>query len=371
MSIQISKARLIFKVVIIGRDLALQTGFLTQVSGRNISTQLFNTLGVSLGIARYDEDEEYSVTLQLWTIPQNERHAGLTQNFTKGHRAVIVIIRPDEMQELPNLFSNLSLSFDSNVVIGIVGSLLEASQACKDLNRCYHEDYQLLQASDTSDVINLLSHKLLDKKRTATEFPTFLVLDESICPSYVHPIQRGSETECTDEEINAIRNILLEQGLRLSGDTCIINIREGEASVSLRTGSVQLEPEMCKFCIHECKRHANVCIIAVDSGWSSQGISQKALLIAAKVIALAERNLPQHVETQIQRVNLCTKFKINPELANDGIHADLFVSHSKQSLARRSLLEAAEKRVKDGKLPLGAFNILKRRLLRAEKSISD
>ena len=371
MSTQISSTRMIFKVLVIGRDLALQTGFLTQVSGRNISTQLFNTLGVSLGIARYDEEDEFSVALQLWTIPQNERLAGLSKNFSKGCKGVIAIVRPDEVQDIPDILDNLSLKVDSNVIIAIVGSSDEASKACEGLISYYTEDLMPFQASDSSDIVRRLVQKLLGREKSNPQFPTFLVIDESMCPAYEHPIQRGSESECTDEEIDAIRNILLDQGLQIRGDICVINIKEGEASVSLRSGSVRLEPEICKFCAHHCKRNANVCIIAVDSGWSSQDISQKALLIAAKIIALTERNLPRHVESQIQHASQCAKYRLSPDQIASGLQIDFVASSPKMSKTGKSLLEVAEERVKDGKLPHLAFNMLKRRMHSVEKSNND
>ncbi|MFW9961588.1 MAG: hypothetical protein ACFFDV_11240 [Candidatus Thorarchaeota archaeon] len=371
MSIQLPRVRLIFKVLVIGRDLALQTGFLTQVSGRNVSTQLFNTLGVSLGIARYDDDEDCSVTLQLWALPQNERVSGLSQSFIKGHQAIAVIIRPDEVREFPELVTNLSLRLSSNVIICVVGSYDEALQACEDFSSRYLEGHKIFKASNTSDVISLLARKITSKDKRKTQSLTFIILDESMCPTYVHPIQRLSEIECTDEEISDIQTILLDQGVHLAGDVCIINIREGKASISLKTGAVSLEPYICKFCIHPCKRQANVCIIAVDSGWSSQGISQKALLIAAKAMAIAERRLPQHVESQILRASICNKFELSHELEKNGIPADLLTAYSRKSISGRSLLEVAEKRMRDGKLPHGAYQILKSRLVTVERSISD
>ena len=356
----------------IGRDLALQTGFLTQVSGRNVSTQLFNTLGVSLGIARYDDDDDdCSITLQLWALPQNERVSGLSKSFTKGHQAIVVIVRPNEISNFPELVTNLSLRISSNVVIGVVGSYDEALQACEEFSSRYLEGYKILQANEASDVISLLARKITSKNKKKAQSLTFIILDESMCPTYVQPIQRLSEIECTDEEISDIQTILLDQGLQLAGDTCIISIKEGKASISLKTGSVKLEPDICKFCVHYCKRHANVCIIAVDSGWSSQGISQKALLIAAKAMAIAERKLPQHVESQILRASICAKFELSPELEKSAVPADLLTTYSQKTIPGRSLLELAEKRVQDGKLPHGAYQILKSRLVTVQRSISD
>jgi hypothetical protein len=370
MSVQISSTRMIFKVLIIGRDLALQTGFLTQVSGRNISTQLFNTLGISLGIAHYNQENESNVVLQLWAIPQNERVAGLSKTLSRGYKAVIVVVRPDEVQDIPNLFNNHSLSFNSNVIITILGPYNEALQAYKELSSFYVDKLELFKASDTSDIINHLAQKLTDKRKLTAQLPVVLALDESMCPAYEHPIHRSSETECTDEEIDVIRNILLSKGLQMRRDTCVVNIKEGEARVSLRTGSVRLEPAICNFCLQHCKRDANVCIIAVDSGWSSQGISEKALLIAAKIIALAERNLPQHVESQIQHVCQCAKFLPDPEQNNNGLHVAYEDFYPKHSRNEKSLLEAAEERMKEGRLPQSAFYLLKKRLLSLDKSNS-
>ncbi|TFG28676.1 hypothetical protein EU527_16995, partial [Candidatus Thorarchaeota archaeon] len=69
MSVQIVKSRMIFKVLVLGRDIALQTGFLCRASGNNVSTQLFNTLGVSLGVAKNNQRDDISVAIQLWVLP--------------------------------------------------------------------------------------------------------------------------------------------------------------------------------------------------------------------------------------------------------------------------------------------------------------
>jgi hypothetical protein len=363
MSVQIPRVRLIFKVLVVGRDLALQTGFLTQVSGNSVSTHLFNTLGVSLGIARYEENDEFAVALQLWTIPLGERVAGLSESFTKGHRAVIAVVRPHELHGIHEIFHTLSLDYDSKAIVVIVGNYDEALEAYLESGCLPREDFQPVPINDAMRVITHLSRRLMNKEQALDPFPIYYVLDEAVCPIFEPHTQRTSEIECTDEEIYEIRDILLDQGLRVTGDACSINMIEGLASVSLRTGTVRLQPEICKFCNLHCKRNANVCIIAVDSGWSSQGISQKALLIAAKVFALAERNIPTHVEAQLERASLCGKFELNPDFEEDEIPIEILNPYQKQSTQSKSLLEAAEDRVKKGKLPRWAYNMLKKRLM--------
>jgi len=56
---------MVFKVLVLGRDLPLQTGFLNRVSGERVTNQLYNTLGVSLGIATNEGHKDVSTVLQL------------------------------------------------------------------------------------------------------------------------------------------------------------------------------------------------------------------------------------------------------------------------------------------------------------------
>lgn len=366
MSVQISKARLIFKVLVVGRDLALQTGFLTQVSGRNVSTQLFNTLGMSLGIARYNHDPKFDVVLQLWSIPQNERLSGLSKKFAKGHRAVIAVMKPKELYNLQEFLNAYSIELDSNIVFVAIGSVNEASHAYREFYSHYYKEVEPIIANSATDVIDILSRNLVRGISPEPQRPTFVVLDDVCCPTYEPPRQTNTATECGDEEIVGIQMVLMNQGLRISGETCIVKIREGDVIISLRNGSVNFEPAICKFCIQRCKRQSNVCIIAIDSGWSSQGLSQKALLIAAKAIALADRNLPDHIENQIRRASRCNNFELNLELPADEIPAGILAPYPKDCRFEKSLLGAAEDRVRDGKLPKSAYNILKSKLLSVE-----
>jgi hypothetical protein len=270
MSIQIPRVRLIFKVLVLGRDIALQTGFLTQVSGNSISTQLFSTLGVSLGIARPDEDDEFAVALQLWTIPVDERVAGLSKSFTKGYSAAIAVIRPHDLYTAQEIFHELSLPFDSKAFILVVGDCEEVLKAHSEANCVLEESIQLLQINSATEVMTHISRSLAEKGKSSGPPHIYYLLDDALCPIFEPRMQESPGTVCSDDEIDKIREILIEQGFTVAGDACTIRMHEGLASVSLRTGSVKLQPEICRFCVLNCKRNANVCIIAVDSGWSSQ-----------------------------------------------------------------------------------------------------
>ena len=69
----IAKGRMIFKVLVVGNDLPLQTGFLSRASGDRVSCQLYSALGLSLGVVSLDYPDNLSVVLQLWSVPFSER----------------------------------------------------------------------------------------------------------------------------------------------------------------------------------------------------------------------------------------------------------------------------------------------------------
>jgi len=193
-----------------------------------------------------------------------------------------------------------------------------------------------------------------------------MFLDEDQCPLF-EPTVVSHQELCTDKEIDEIRSILINQGIRVINDSCLVELREGNAWISLQTGTVRLEPAVCKYCVKDCKRKSNICIIAVDSGWSNLEIGQKALLTTAKVIALSDRTLPSHVEMQIQRATLCPRFVLNTDLVDDEI-PEFLQMQDKRSFTKKPLLEVASDRVKQGRLSQSAFNILRRRFTSIEKS---
>ena len=59
----IAKGQNIFKILILGNDLPLQTGFLSRASGDRVSCQLYNTLGLSLGVVKIEYPDDLGVSL--------------------------------------------------------------------------------------------------------------------------------------------------------------------------------------------------------------------------------------------------------------------------------------------------------------------
>ncbi|MGY5872471.1 MAG: hypothetical protein RTV72_09515 [Candidatus Thorarchaeota archaeon] len=335
-----------------------------------MTNQLYNVLGLSLGIARYEEEEDVSIVLQLWSLPLNERLNGITKNLIRGYRGVIVVVRPDELDQLPQLLNAFSVDQNPNLVVAVVGDVQGIESEL--LRRIpYNEDCLEVHTTGTgNDVVNILSSRLKKKVESDNEKIAIVFLDDEQCPIFEPQVGQPIRPSCTDEEVDEIRSILISQDIRVIEDSCMVEIQEGIAWVSLRTGAVRLEPALCNYCANDCRRQTSICIIAVDSGWSTQEIGQRALLTTAKVLALTDRKLPSHVENQIQRASSCSRFELSPDLLEDEIPTELFLLQPKSAHLRKTLLEVASERVKEGRLPEPAYNMLKRRLTSLQKSVN-
>ncbi|TFG99250.1 hypothetical protein E4H12_03455, partial [Candidatus Thorarchaeota archaeon] len=281
MSSSIPRYRLIFKVLVLGRDLPLQTGFVNRVSGERVSNQLYNTLGVSLGVTRKEEHDNASIVLQLWSLPLNERLNGLTKNFTKGHRGVIVLVKPEEIDQLPSLLKSFSINPGPNLLVAVVGDVQGVESELLRRIPFDEDSLDIHSIASADDIITILTNQLLQKDQSNNNRISVVFLDETQCPLFEPRIVTPTEPCCTDDELDEITSILLHQGFRVIDDSCFVELNEGTAWISLRSGSVRLDPAVCNYCRFDCKRQTNICIIAVDSGWSTKDIGQRALLTTA------------------------------------------------------------------------------------------
>jgi hypothetical protein len=367
MSSLIPRSRMVFKVLVLGRDLPLQTGFLNQVSGERVTNQLYRTLGVSIGIARNDDQSEMSIKLQLWSLPLDERLSGITKTFTKGYRGVIAITRPEEIDSIRTLLQEFNVDPSQNLVIVIVGNVHGIEEDIAARIPFDEKFLDIHSAATAEDVTDIMIHQLLTREKSHEDRISVVFLDESQCPLYEPREPIGKEPACSEYEVEELRSLLISQGIRVIEDSCLVELTEGTASICLRTGAVRLNPEICKYCRHECKRNTNICIIAVDSGWSTNDVGQRALLTAAKILALVNRELPNHVEMQIQRACRCSQFEVNPDQL-DQLPTNLTEPHLRNAYLRKTLLEVATDRLKEGRLTKNAYNILKRKLVSVQKS---
>jgi hypothetical protein len=195
-------------------------------------------------------------------------------------------------------------------------------------------------------------------------------IDEDVCPIYEPAYPETSTPLNSIEEIKEIGVIAAELGLRVVGDSCAVELDEGVAWICMKSGTIILEPEICRYCSHSCKRRSNICIVSTDTGWSSINLGSRALLTVAKIYALTARMLPVHVKKQIERTTVCNRFDPNPTIPIEDIPDRIFQGF-KQTQSGKTLLEAAKKRVKEGRLSKDIYSMLKKKLHNLEARRTD
>ncbi|MFW9870896.1 MAG: hypothetical protein ACFFEL_14800 [Candidatus Thorarchaeota archaeon] len=367
---EIARGRMIFKVLVVGSDLPLQTGFLSRSSGNCISYQLYNALGVTLGVSRFEYPENQEVILQLWSLPSAERVKGITSSYVKGHKAIVLVVRPNDVESIPFLMQNLSLSSGKLFMVVVVGgSVIETEDEISKVSSFFESQpfVQVIQNAD--DAMKLVADHLVDRGEKSQTLPIIASITEDDCPPFEPQPPASAAPPNSDSEVGDIREIALDFGLRIIGDFCAVEMNEGTAWINMRTGSIRLEPQICKLCLLSCKRKSSVCIVGIDSGWSSEDLRSRALLTIAKIHALAVRTIPQHVEKQINTASECSRFQLNPEISIEDMPDRLLRGFSKPE-SRKSLLEVARDRVKEGKLSETGYSILKKKLHNLEASRS-
>lgn len=362
-----AKGQNIFKILILGNDLPLQTGFLSRASGDRVSCQLYNTLGLSLGVVRIEYPDDLSVSLQLWSIPFSERMEGLSRSFSKGHRAIILILRPPEIEKIPDMFNRLSLNPEIPIVVVVVGSVREAEAGSYQLDAFFGSQLPVHAVQSIDDVMGFVAEGLLSRRSIKNPLPMIVALDEEVCPLYEPTFPETSIPPNSIEEINEINTIAIELGLRVVGETCAVELDEGVAWVCMKTGAVRMETDICRYCSHSCKRQSNICIVGTDTGWSSISLGSRALLTIAKIYAFTARMLPIHVKKQIERTAICTRFDPNPAIPIEEI-PDRILRGFKETDSGKSLLEVAKERVKEGRLSKDVYSMLKKKLHYLESS---
>lgn len=361
---------MIFKVLVIGDDLPLQTGFLSRASGECISYQLYTTLGVSLGVSRFDYPEDLNVILQLWSLPSAERVRGLSKSYVKGHRAIVVVVRSSEIESIPSIMQNLDLTTETLFLIVVVGnSIIETEDEIRKLGSFFETEPSVQAIQSVGEAVGLVANHLVNREREIAALPIVASITEDNCPPFEPQPPISSTPPNSDTEIQEISEIAMDLGLRVVEDNCAITLSEGTAWVSMRTGAASIEPQLCRFCIHQCKRKSNLCIIGVDSGWSSENLQQRALLTIAKIHALRSRRLPHHVEKQIHSASTCSRFQLNPESSIDEI-PDCLLKGFQRTESRKTLLEVARERVKEGRLSEAGYSMLKKKLNNLETTRS-
>ena len=354
------------KVVIFGHDSTLQAGYLNQASGTNSLYQLHSTFGVGIGVSRDTIDEETEIAFQLWSLPFTKRYQGLTNTFMRGSSATILVLRAEDLIHTKRLLELTCHQIQDPVMIVAIGSLVQSSETVASLSSILGNQLQIQSAESVVETLSFLAKALTKSRKDLVKFPLIVVLNEESCPVFEPQPGRYSLPLSTDGEVKTILNFAKELDAQIVNNECQINLREGRAIIEPRSGDVRFIPAFCYICRRSCRKESSICIVGLDSGWSSEGVGKRALLTLAKINAFATLKLPEHVRMQLLRASNCPMFKLSSEIEPEVLSELKEELNLVQGNRVPPLLDAARKRVEDGRLPSSAYDILKSSLQKVE-----
>ncbi|UCH04488.1 MAG: hypothetical protein JSW05_13145 [Candidatus Thorarchaeota archaeon] len=361
----------IHKVLVLGADIALQTGFLNHASQGTAAFQLYSTLGVGIGVTRSALEDGCQAVLQLWSLPLVERFNGITQTFMKGHRGAILVLRPDETEIIEQLFSLLPDHSRERLMVIIVGTDSSVERALADISEVLGKAPTVADTANVQDCIEFFAQSLSEDGGSRTCLPVVTLLDASECPPQEPILDSTSMPLSSREEIAYIKEMAESLGAPCTSTHCIIELDEGTVKVELSTGEIRLEPVICQHCLKSCVRTPRLCIVGMDSGWSYEDIGPRAMLTMAKIFGLVTDDLPEHVRTQLHRASRCHRIEL-PHV--EGRSEETMERLKRLGYVKRgrrwTLLEAAGRRVLQGRLSPADCDAIAREFLRTQEMTS-
>ncbi|MFX1265366.1 MAG: hypothetical protein ACFFH0_08290 [Promethearchaeota archaeon] len=363
--------RTIHKVLVLGADIALQTGFLNRASQGTAAFQLYSTLGVGIGVSRSALEDGCQAVLQLWSLPLVERFHGITETFMKGHRGAILVLRPDETDMLEQLLSLLPDHSRKRLMVVIVGTDSSVEHALADISEVLGQAPTVSDTVTVQDCIDFFAQSLSKVGRRKTCLPVVTLLDGNECPPQEPILDSKSMPLSSREEIALIKEMAESLGAPCSSTHCIIELDEGTVKVELGTGEIRLESAICQHCLKSCERIPRLCIVGMDSGWSHEDIGPRAMLTMAKIYGLVTGDFPEHVRTQLHRASRCSKLEL-PQVEGESeetIEQLRRLGYVKRG-RRWTLLEAAGRRVLQGRLSPADCDAIAREFLRTQEVTS-
>ncbi len=362
---------IVYKTIVMGIEPDLQAGYVSGVSGESFSSQLFPSLGVTLGVTRCHIDEKTDYVFQLWSIPTHYEHGNILRKFYKGHKAVIIIVNHEDINGISDAITNLREDVTQAVLLLIVSDDPISEIEKREIDNILGQPLKLYSAEHLQDSIELLGVLLDEANREEKMKMGLVVLGIDECERFTSNVTRMTLPPVTDEELEIITEYARTQGITCIDESCSFDYPEGYISMDLRSGNVRLKPKTCHNCKRSCKRNAGICIIGVDNGWSTDDIGSRAMLILAKIHALSTRIIPNHVEKQIRYATSCKYYTPDGSEESIRIESELAIKGYVLKKENSDFLDVAKERLMQKKLPQTAFNSLKRAFNKIRSSIES
>ncbi len=220
---------LLFKVIVVGVEPALQAGLVARVSHIESVHWMFSPLRLGLGVAKVTSSK-FIATLTLWSFSLDDEHA--RKNYPKGCHAVIIVIRPSQIQDIPHILKRLNDPDPRLLVITLVCDT-EPQQDIGILFEALGFQTQIHRNSRPADVLQQSALKGIGEIDSTT-IPVFCVSEEECPPLEVNDCQQVRQS-CSESAVRRIKALGYELGIETTNEECRVDLRDGKVTADFTT----------------------------------------------------------------------------------------------------------------------------------------
>ncbi len=337
------------------------------------------TIGCDIGTLDVQLPYEL-VTISIWDISSSERFRFFRSSFFRGASCAILAFDLTRYHSFNPTLTNLITEIYT-ILGGIPIILIGCNAGDADQRQVTRDEIEEL-CERMARVVYLEIDSYNERINSAFETIAELIVsrmgltEEDRRLAYEWKKQRLETLTTTLEQLNFFVN---------ERDEVEIINQYGLFSINILNSSVTFEPIVCVTCDnYNCyykkqPRRKSLCIVSASEGWSNLELENRELLILAKILAIAEANLPSHVLNQMQQVEVCSEiiteteenpivdFENLPEpeiMGAPEIEPTIIGNLFQQILPveAKTLLRNYQIQFFEGRLPYAVYNYLKERL---------
>ncbi len=313
------------KMALLGPEESYKSCFRNQLSTGKLSDHNKDIIGVTIGGLKIDTNRISSldsahVYVSLWDLDCSHRFSMFRTQYYRGSESILVILDENTVDQA-GLYCTEILQHNPSISIGLV-VLYEgenSNEIAKELNDPALRQFERINIQQPREVISWALDKFYKKINENLRQDSFGILflpktsllgcnpPEPRYMQYICPVEHIDELN-PHRRLNhsVLEHLVTKLGFSVHNMSTVITNKFGEFNVSLREGNIQFTPRRCLRCKQRCQQQEYICIIASSKGFSSKpDITQGELLVVAKILALQDADLPDHVLKQIARLDKC------------------------------------------------------------------
>ncbi len=311
-------------MALLGPEESFKSTFRNQISS-GLADHNKDVIGVTIGGVKIETTKisphcSTNVYISLWDLDCSNRFAMFRTQYYRGSESILVLLDENTADQAA-LYCNEILQHNPSISIGLI-ILYEgenSDEIAQELKDPAFAQFERKDIQQPRDVINWVLEKFYHKinENIRQDYFGMLFLPKATLLGLNPPNPRYREYTCPIEkfdEINphvrlnlaGLERLIAKMGFPVNGASTVVTNGFGAFTVSLREGTIRYTPKRCLRCKQRCQQSEFICIIASSKGFSSNPeITQAELLVVAKILSLADGDLPDHVLKQITRIDKC------------------------------------------------------------------